>query len=81
MKTNLYILFLPDVVVCCYILYNMILDGEEFEIETLMAQLDLDNFVNYVHQAYWGHIKRNIEEPTNDNDIEANFYQVLSFWE
>jgi len=49
LKNNLYILFLPDVVICYYILYNMILDGEEFDIETLMAQLYLENLVNYVH--------------------------------
>jgi len=44
LKNNLYILFLPDVVICYYILYNMILDGEEFDIETLMAQLSQPHF-------------------------------------
>jgi hypothetical protein len=34
-----------------------------------------------VHQAYWGHRKRNIEEPTNDNDIEAKILPSSKFWE
>jgi hypothetical protein len=57
----------------------MILNGEEFDIETLMAQLDLENFVNYVHQAYWGHREKNIEEPTNDNDIEVEILPSVKF--
>jgi hypothetical protein len=36
LKSHLNILFLPNIVVCCYILYNMILDGKDQDIEILM---------------------------------------------
>jgi hypothetical protein len=52
LKTNLHVLFLCDVVFCCWILYNMIkqvLDGKDLTIETLMVQLDMDNSFNFVH--------------------------------
>jgi hypothetical protein len=32
-KTNLHVLFLLDVIVCCSILYNRILDNKDLEIE------------------------------------------------
>ncbi len=47
LKTNLRVLFLPDVVFCCYILYNMIeqiLDGKDLDIETLMVQFEYGEF-------------------------------------
>ncbi len=65
--------------ICHYILYNTILDGKEIDIEILMTQLDLENFVNYVHQAYRNHQERNAEELTNDNDIEAEILPSLEF--
>jgi len=37
LKSHLNILFLPNVVVCCCILYNMILDGKDQDIEILMT--------------------------------------------
>jgi hypothetical protein len=46
LKSHLNILFLLDVVVCCCILYNMILDGKDQDIEILMTPLDLENDVN-----------------------------------
>jgi len=42
LKTNLHVLFLLDVVVYCWILYNMILGGKDFDIDTLLTQLELD---------------------------------------
>jgi hypothetical protein len=33
LKTNLHVLFLLDVIVCCSILYNRILDNKDLEIE------------------------------------------------
>jgi len=50
-KTNLYVLFLPNVIFCCCILYNMIeqvLDRKDLDIETLMVELDITNFSNFV---------------------------------
>ncbi len=38
-----HILFLLDVVVCYCILHNMILDGKDLDIQTLMIQLELEN--------------------------------------
>jgi len=52
LKTNLHVLFLLDVVICCCILYNMIkqvLDEKDLDIETLMVQLNMENFSNFVH--------------------------------
>lgn len=34
---------LPNVMVCCCIFHNMILDGKDLDIQTLMIQLELEN--------------------------------------
>jgi hypothetical protein len=49
LKTNMHVLFLLDVVVCCCIIYNMLFDGKDFDIDTLLIQLKLENFVNITH--------------------------------
>jgi hypothetical protein len=49
LKTNLFVLFLLDVVVCCCIIYNMLLDGKDFDIDTLLIQLKMEIFVNITH--------------------------------
>ncbi len=46
LETNLHILFIPNMVVCCCILYNMILGGKDIDPETLMIQLELENKAN-----------------------------------
>ncbi len=43
LKTSLDILFLPNVVICCNMLHNFIMNGKDEDIETLMAQLDIEN--------------------------------------
>ncbi len=40
-KTSLDILFLPNVVMCCNMLHNFIMDGKDEDIETLRAQLEI----------------------------------------
>jgi hypothetical protein len=35
-KMNLHILYLLNIMVCCYIFYNMILNMEDFNIDTLI---------------------------------------------
>ncbi len=42
-------MFLLDVVVCFYILYNMILDGKNLDINNLMMQLELENKLVNAH--------------------------------
>ncbi len=54
LKTNLHILFLPNVVICYCIIYNMILDGKNLDMEALMVQLDIESFLSYVHQIDLG---------------------------
>jgi hypothetical protein len=44
LKTNLHILFLPYVVIYCCIIYNMILDGKNLDMEALMVHLDMEFF-------------------------------------
>ncbi len=46
LKTNLHILILSNVVGCCCILYNMILEVKDFKLETSMIQLELKNKIN-----------------------------------
>lgn len=41
LKTNLYLILLTNVVVYCFIIYNMILDGKELDIESLKVQYGL----------------------------------------
>ncbi len=38
LKTNLHLILLTNVIVYYFIIYSMILDGKEFDIETLMVQ-------------------------------------------
>ncbi len=38
-KSNLHTIFLLDVVTCCCLLYNMILDGRDVDVNVLMQQL------------------------------------------
>jgi len=38
LKTNLHLILLTYVIVYYFIIYNMILDGKELDIETLMVQ-------------------------------------------
>ncbi len=53
LKTNLNILFVLDVVVCCCIFYNMIINGKDFDFQTLMDQLDLDNRMGILKLLDW----------------------------
>ncbi len=48
-------LFLPNVVISCYILYNVILNGKDLDINNLMMQLELKNKSINVHPI--GHKK------------------------
>ncbi len=41
-KTSLHILFLPDVVVCCYMLHNLIINNRYENKKTLMIQLEVE---------------------------------------
>jgi hypothetical protein len=36
LKTNLHVVFILDVVVCCCILYNMIIDGKDFDMDAFL---------------------------------------------
>jgi hypothetical protein len=49
LKIDLYILFLPNIIICCCIFYNMILDGKNLDMEAFMVQLDMEIFPSYVH--------------------------------
>ncbi len=49
LKTNLDVLFLYDLMACCCILYNMILNEKDLDIETLMLQLNFENVGNAMH--------------------------------
>jgi hypothetical protein len=42
-KTSLHILFLTNIVMCCYMLHNLIMNGKDEDIETFMAQLEIEN--------------------------------------
>jgi len=48
LKTNLHVLFLLDVIICRCIMYNMILDGKDFDIEALIVQWNMKNSFSYV---------------------------------
>ncbi len=42
-KSNLDVQFLPNVIICCYILHNMILNGKNVKVDELMLQLEARN--------------------------------------
>ncbi len=80
-KINLDVFFLPNVVFCCCILYNMILKGKDSDIDKLMTQLKLKIDQNVVHSN--GHRKcikdcilvENIT--TTNNVIELQGCEIL----
>jgi hypothetical protein len=44
-KSNLNVLFLPNVVVCCCMLHNMILSGKDIDIDKLIFHLELEDML------------------------------------
>jgi len=42
-KSNLNVLFLLDVVICCHTLHDMILNGKDEDVHELMLQLKVKN--------------------------------------
>ncbi len=48
-KSNLHVNFFLDVVIYCYILYNMILSGKHVNIDGLMLQLEVKNVEEMKH--------------------------------
>ncbi len=44
-KSNLDVYFFPNVVICCCMLHNMILNGKNVDIYELMLQLEAENVV------------------------------------
>jgi hypothetical protein len=44
-KSNLDVHFFPNVVICCCMLHNMILNGKNADIYELMLQLEAENVV------------------------------------
>jgi hypothetical protein len=42
-KSNLNVLFLLDVVICCGMLHDMILNGKDQDVDELMLQLEIKN--------------------------------------
>lgn len=65
----MHVLFLLDVVVCCCIIYNMLLDGKDFDVDTLLIELKLESFVNITHGH--GQKRRGQEETTTKNSIDT----------
>ncbi len=58
-------MFLLDVVVCCCILYNMIFDGRDLDINNFMMQLELNNRLVNVH-------------PTGNKKVREECYRTWS---
>jgi energy-converting hydrogenase Eha subunit G len=46
-KSTLNVLFLLDVVICCCMLHNMILNGKDKDVDELMLQLKVKNVPKY----------------------------------
>ncbi len=65
MKTNLHVMFLLDVVVYCCILYDMILDGRDLDINNLIMQLELENKLVNAHPTS----HREVTEDRNDIEL------------
>jgi len=42
-KSNLDVHFLPNVVIYCYILHNMIMNGKDYDIDEFMIHLEMEN--------------------------------------
>jgi hypothetical protein len=67
-KSNLHVRFLSDVVICCYILHNMTLNGMDADINELMFQWEIENvgkmrrgvtqqFMNQIEKVNWSKIE------------------------
>ncbi len=53
MKINLHVLFLLDMVICCCILYDMILNNKDLNMDAFMLQLELENCANHGDLVPW----------------------------
>jgi hypothetical protein len=70
-KINLHVLFLLDMVICCCILYAMILNNKDLNIDALMLQLELENCANHGNlvpgqREQWIHVE--LTNPKNKED-------------
>lgn len=62
-KSNLHILFIPDVVTYCCLLYNLILKGRDVDVDALILKLE--------NEYQQGGIRRHLNSRTNARPDEV----------
>jgi hypothetical protein len=83
-KSNLDVQFLPNVVICCYMVHNMILNGKNVDIDELMLQLEAENVVEDRHHVL---IAKHVIDQVNELDTKTTLergkfmgsFNVMSF--
>lgn len=78
-KINLHVIFLLDMVICCCIIYSMILNNKDFNIDELMLQLELENCVNCGNLVPWQREQWIPVKLTNPNNKEKLAYKEQKY--
>jgi hypothetical protein len=70
-KSNLDVQFLSNVIICCYMLHNMILNGKNAKIDELMLQLEVENVVeDRCHVPIAKHVIDKVSELNTKTTLE-----------
>ncbi len=75
LKTSLKILFLLDIVMCCCMLHNLIMNGKDENIETFMAQLEVENDQR---NASVGTMMKEETQANMDDELN-NLYEMMNY--
>lgn len=78
-KINLHLLFLVNMVICCCIIYDMILNNKNLNIDELMLQLELENCANRSNLVLWQREQWIPVELTNPNNKEEPKYKEQKY--
>ncbi len=70
-KSNLNVLFLLDVVICCGMLHDMILNGKDQDVDELMLQLEIKNVPKNKKGVEMGNFDQGVwGDEVNELDVE-----------
>jgi hypothetical protein len=78
-KINLHVLFLLDMVICCCILYDMILNNKDLNMDAFMLQLELENCANHGDLVPWQREQWIPMELTNPNNKAKPKYKEKKY--
>lgn len=70
-KSNLDVQFLPNVIICCYMLHNLILNGKNAKFDELILQLEAKNAIeDRCHAPVAKHVIDQVSELDTKTTLE-----------